>query len=505
MVTNDARRSDATARWRRSNSARGAARAAWTMTMMTVAVMMLTTTALSTTTGAAEDRVDKDGDVQTPDAIDEAFMAWYDLRAVVGDEIGGRTPPPVYADTGRDDAMHGIDARRQRGLFGSAAARDKKRGGIGDDDVLPKFPIGDALTASSPTRALGEENDEWALALELAKERGKGKASRYSPFVESLYDHTPAASTRVSQKATSRLRDHAAAATLKRYEEDAIEGWKKSEKIFKKFPTIFPSDTITREAFEEALVIVRANALVTDAMTKDGVLRALVPMAHLIPHDTRSAVPCLKIVNDTFVVNVDEFSEGEELVCSHGNFSDAETFARFGGAALYSAEKNPMNKIVYQFAEDEHGGKRFSECGSPGETGFIESGATKALMCKLRVAAANSTEWSAVRNSVHALRTRPVSEESEIAVYEALFTTLIDLLDSYPSSDTEDENLLARQESLSRDERLAVGIRLREKRLALSSLNHLQHTGRKQFGGKLFDAHFASALPTPFSVGKDEL
>ena len=74
-------------------------------------------------------------------------------------------------------------------------------------------------------------------------------------------------------------------------------------------------------------MIVRANALVTDAMTKDGVLRALVPMAHLIPHDTRSAVPCLKIVNDTFVVNVDEFSEGEELVCSHGNFSDAETFA----------------------------------------------------------------------------------------------------------------------------------------------------------------------------------
>ena len=68
--------------------------------------MMLTTTALSTTTGAAEDRVDEDGDVQTPDAIDEAFMAWYDLRAVVGDEIGGRTPPPVYADTGRDDAMH---------------------------------------------------------------------------------------------------------------------------------------------------------------------------------------------------------------------------------------------------------------------------------------------------------------------------------------------------------------------------------------------------------------
>ena len=114
--------------------------------------MMLTTTALSTTTGAAEDRVDEDGDVQTPDAIDEAFMAWYDLRAVVGDEIGGRARVRPCTPT-RDATMRcGIDARRQRGLFGSAAARDKKRGGIGDDDVLPKFPIGDALTASSPTR-----------------------------------------------------------------------------------------------------------------------------------------------------------------------------------------------------------------------------------------------------------------------------------------------------------------------------------------------------------------
>lgn len=512
MVTNDAHRSGATARSCRSNAASGA-RAKWTlkMMMMTVAVMVMVMVA---TTVAADDGVDREGgDVETPDAIDEAFMAWYDARAVVEDETG-RTPPPVYANTAaraRDDATREINARRQRGLFGSAAAREKgdeesksrKRGGVGDDDVLPKFPIRDALTASSPTRALGEENDEWALALELAKERAKGKASRYSPFVETLYEHTPAASTRVPKKASVLLRGHAAAATLKRYEDDAIEGWKKSEKIFKKFPTIFSSDDITREAFDEALAIVRATALA--ATSDDGVVRALVPMAHLVPHDTRSAVPCVKIVNDTFVVNVDEFNEGEELVCSHGNFSDAETFARFGAAALYSAEKNSNDKIVYQFAEDEHGEKDFSQCGSPGETGFSERGATKALLCKLRLAAANATEWRAVKNSVHALRTKPLSEESEIAVYEALFTTLIDLLNSYPSSDTEDEDLLARRESLSRDERLAVGIRLREKRLALSSLNHLQHLGRKQFGGKLFDAHFASALPTPFSVGKDEL
>jgi len=509
MVTTDratSRRSSAAA----ARRVRRASKSTVMVAVMLVLVLVTTTTLVMTTVAAADDR--GGGDVETPDAIDEAFMAWYDARAAVGDETA-RTPPPVYANTaarGRDDATRGIDARRQRGLFGSTAAREKgeesksrKRGGVGDDDVLPKFRIRDALTASSPTRALGKENDEWALALELAKERAKGKASRYSPFVESLYEHTPAASTRVPKKASVLLRGHAAAATLKRYQDDAIEGWKKSEKIFKKFPTIFSSDDITREAFEEALAIVRATALA--ATSDEGVVRALVPMAHLVPHDTRSAVPCVKIVNDTFVVNVDEFNEGEELVCSHGNFSDAETFARFGAAALYSAEKNSNDKIVYRFAEEEHGEKDFSQCGSPGETGFRERGATKALLCKLRLAAANATEWRAVKNSVHALRTKPLSEESEIAVYEALFTTLIDLLNSYPSSDTEDEDLLARRESLSRDERLAVAIRLREKRLALSSLNHLQHTGRKQFGGKLFDAHFASALPTPFSVGKDEL
>ena len=68
-------------------------------------------------------------------------------------------------------------------------------------------------------------------------------------------------------------------------------------------------------------------------------------MAHLLLHDTGSEVPCVKIVDGVFVISVDEHEEGDELSCSHGDYSDAETFARFGVSAFYSAEKNARNKI----------------------------------------------------------------------------------------------------------------------------------------------------------------
>ena len=50
------------------------------------------------------------------------------------------------------------------------------------------------------------------------------------------------------------------------------------------------------------------------------------------------------------------------------------------------------------------------------------------------------------------------------------------------------------------DEERAVTIRLREKRLALSSLNAVQYAGRQQLGGLLFDKHFADVLPSPVNV-----
>jgi hypothetical protein len=306
-----------------------------------------------------------------------------------------------------------------------------------------------------------------------------------------------------SRAARARLEGHAAAETMREYERDAEDGWRAARRTFETFPSIFSVHEFTRAAFEEALAIVRANSF--EARSEDGTrARALVPMAHLLLHDTGSEVPCVKIVDGVFVINVDEHEEGDELSCSHGDYSDAETFARFGVSAFYSAEKNARNKIKFAFPSEIYSMKSLDRCGSVENIAFTDAGATEEFMCALRLASANETEWAAIsksKASVRALRKKPLSEESEIAVYEALFATLTELLNSYPSSDNEDERLLqSRTLQSAPDEERAVTIRLREKRLALSSLNAVQYAGRQQLGGLLFDKHFADVLPSPVNV-----
>ena len=79
---------------------------------------------------------------------------------------------------------------RQRGLFSTIS---------GDRGVLATVRVSGGMTATrgdweenGPQRALAEVNDEWALAVMLMRERAKGKASKFAPFVHSLYAHTPA-------------------------------------------------------------------------------------------------------------------------------------------------------------------------------------------------------------------------------------------------------------------------------------------------------------------------
>ena len=429
--------------------------------------------------------------IATPTALDARFLRWMDARALAAtDDARARGMVVARVEDWEDERA--VGARRTRGAFGA-------RGGKGE--VETRIARDAALERGATTAGAGK--DEWALAIELMRERAKGGVSAYAPFVESLYEHTPARAVETSRAARARLEGHAAAETMREYERDAEDGWRAARRTFETFPSIFSVHEFTRAAFEEALAIVRANSF--EARSEDGTrARALVPMAHLLLHDTGSEVPCVKIVDGVFVINVDEHEEGDELSCSHGDYSDAETFARFGVSAFYSAEKNARNKIKFAFPSEIYSMKSLDRCGSVENIAFTDAGATEEFMCALRLASANETEWAAIsksKASVRALRKKPLSEESEIAVYEALFATLTELLNSYPSSDNEDERLLqSRTLQSAPDEERAVTIRLREKRLALSSLNAVQYAGRQQLGGLLFDKHFADVLPSPVNV-----
>jgi len=416
-------------------------------------------------------------------AMDDGASAY--VYALIEDEDDG-------AGRGR---ARGVFAR-QDGVAGRAIARIATERGI---------------RASETIADVSRDDGEWALAIELMVQRSLGGVSKHAPFVTSLFRHTPASGTKISVEARARLREHYAERVVEAYDDNLARGWHRASQTFEKFPTIFSGEVFTREGFEEALAIVRANSFETER--EDGSReRVLVPLAHLIPHDTASAVPCVKMVGDAYEINVDAHRAGEEFSCSHGNYSDAEALARFGASALYSMEHNPMNSIAFRFPDEIHLREDLETCGSPRDIGFTRAGASPELMCALRLISANDTEWRELKGSkkaIRRLRVKPISEDSELAVYEALFATLTDLLNSYPYSDVDDDYLLL-DTRLREDERRAVQIRLREKRLALSSLDALQHLGRKQFGGLLFDKHFANFLPslTPTSKNrprKDEL
>jgi hypothetical protein len=266
------------------------------------------------------------------------------------------------------------------------------------------------------------------------------------------------------------------------------------------FPTIFSNRAFfSREAFEEALAIVRANAFVVDAPKRDGVqgktYRALVPMAHLIPHNTQSVVPCVRIEDDEFIIKVDPYESHREMTCSHGNYSDAEAFARFSSTAYYSEVANPANIIKLALPKGEFVIKYKEFCGSEARFGVTAEGVTPELMCVLRLGSANATELRRVTESpktVRSLRTKGVSERSELAVYDVIFATLTSLLNAYPTSDAEDKTLLnTQQHTMKDDEPQAILIRHNEKKLAVEALNKAQYYARKHLGHVLFDKHFS--------------
>lgn len=423
-------------------------------------------------------------DAVEPDADDAAFAAHAERARAARAETDGEV---AYVYAAIEDEDGGVG--RTRGVF----ARDAGERGRTIERVVGEG----AIRAGGTTADAGREDGEWALAIELMLERSLGAASRHAPFVKSLYERTPALGTKISAKARERLREHYAERVADEYDDNLARGWKRASETFAKFPTIFSSEDFTREGFEEALAIVRATSFETERENGSRE-RVLVPLAHLIPHDTASVVPCVKMIDGVYEINVDEHRAGEEFSCSHGNFSDAETFARFGASALYSMEKNPMNSIAFRFPDEIHLREELEMCGSPRDIGFTRAGASPELMCALRLVSANDTEWRKLKGSreaIRRLRVKPIGEESELAVYEALFATLTDLLDSYPYSDVDDDYLLL-DTRLLEDERRAVQIRLKEKRLALSSLDAIQHLGRKQFGGLLFDKRFADFLPS---------
>ena len=149
---------------------------------------------------------------------------------------------------------------------------------------------------------------------------------------------------------------------------------------------------------------------------------------------------------------------------------------------------------------------------------FDANGPTRELMCALRVATATDAEISELaarytgqkkkkkkKDKPAAVFAKMVSEDSEAAALASLYETAAAILDSYPTSDAEDEAILRRglreEEDVEGAEgahtavratlavvgetREAVRCRLREKLLVIEALNALRVAAERRLKGNV--------------------
>ena len=148
---------------------------------------------------------------------------------------------------------------------------------------------------------------------------------------------------------------------------------------------------------------------------------------------------------------------------------------------------------------------------------FDANGPTRELMCALRVATATDAEISELaarytgqkkkkkKDKPEAVFAKMVSEDSEAAALASLYETAAAILDSYPTSDAEDEAILRRGLRETEDvegaegadtavratlavvgeTREAVRCRLREKLLVIEALNALRVAAERRLKGNV--------------------
>ena len=148
---------------------------------------------------------------------------------------------------------------------------------------------------------------------------------------------------------------------------------------------------------------------------------------------------------------------------------------------------------------------------------FDANGPTTELMCALRVATATDADISELaarytgqkkkkkKDKPEAVFAKMVSEDSEAAALASLYETAAAILDSYPTSDAEDEAILRRglreEEDVEGAEgadtavratlavvvetREAVRCRLREKLLVIEALNALRVAAERRLKGNV--------------------
>ncbi len=442
-----------------------------------------------------------------PTTTDVNLMRWISERGGAFAGVG------VYSFVASSDDSDVADER-----YGSRAMYAKEAEVPNGAEV---FRLPSSAVIIAPSEAAGSAclnrlaslDPEWALAAMILRERSARHASPHAAFIDAMYAHPPPGA-RVGKMprgsdADAALRETRAGDLLAGWRDDYARGWLALDTLcVRKRPTEFSAEYFNPRAFEEALAMVHAASVripVDDSRrhdesrerrAKDGaktetraetsrLAAALVPIAHLMPHDPRGTAPCVTVHEDgaTLVVKAAAGAPGTELACNRapprdsradsnvetthsretvGRMTDAEALARFGTVgpgrnrrdrlALSLPAASPPRDAKSAAATDRRR-RMIDGCGDPAEYAFAADGPTRELACAVRVATATDAEIDALAarrdadagDGIRVLSVAGmVSEDSEAAALASLYETAAAILDAYPTSDAEDEAILRR-------------------------------------------------------------
>ena len=372
-----------------------------------------------------EDPASTSGPGGFPTKTDVSLMRWISAKggAFVGVGVYSFVAPGDADDSGLTDARYG-----SRAMY----AKDAD---VTNGAEVFRIPADAVMTAPSEAAGpvlnrLASLDPEWALATMLLRERSMGDASPHAAFVDAMYAHPPWGA-RVGKMprgsdADAALRETRAGDSLSKWRDDYTRAWLAVESLcLRRHPKEFPPGPhFNPRVFEEALAMVHASSVRFPAASigvdglftrneyaSDGktgktcsLAAALVPIAHLMPHDPRGTEPCVTVHErdggtPTFVVKAAGGAPGTELTCNRapakyldfgdderesttrGRMTDAEALARFGtvGPGRNAHDRLPLSLPMKSLLEHDDGDARVNAhrkemihgCGDAAEYGEV--------------------------------------------------------------------------------------------------------------------------------------
>lgn len=436
-----------------------------------------------------EEALRRAGSEGFPDERDVALMEMFIRR-------GGILRGVVYSkkEPG-EDAL--LSHEPERGLFAKDNFDDKQ-----DSGAHVTIPVNTTISVeaakASPVFRLLEpvfvHNELWGLTLYAAWVAVHDPASTFGLHLPNFLS---AQAGEARESPEPELNSTFIEAFL-HFEAESVEGFLEVVRGYcKKYPHLFPAAKFSPEVMSGAYHTLRQRAVrcgvsregnsgatmtpgVSTAAHVPERMTVISPMLDLVAYNSKKPGRCNfrcegPVENCSFVFT-GSLEKGEEASWDWGGLTDAEVFSKFGDVPV---EPNPSNKIHLGVPLSEDSKTRDAQkklmalCGDDENFVLNAEGVSPALLCATRVAASgpsdledDATDWNPAE---------PLSEVNERKALASLEETFEIILNSYPTSDIEDEALL---ETLNGRKAAMVRMRLNEKLLIVNAMNFVAHYSR---------------------------